>query len=644
MSSRSNPTTREDEDSDEPLFDPEAEWGGSGSTRNRDSTRVHERRWWRKPHPYLLLVISSGQALSVGLVIAPKGDLGNQILCLSYPPPPLELDSTAPLSSSSFSVSSPQLDNDDDDAFTPYLALRSPQHLDTHASISNDTVELGGVLLDKVRCRTDPTVQSKLALFSTVVSILGGGLASLTTGWWGTRSDRVGRTTVMGYAMGGLIFSDIVFLVVARWPGIFSFWLLVLGPVVDGLLGGAPTLGAVNMAYISDSTPDGSRAGIFSLFMGLMMLGIGIGPVLGTWFITLNSNNILSVFYLSTLLHISMLVLVFLLPESLSSETRSALIQAQDRLAAQEEARDEAERVWEREESRPHPRSGGGAGGLEEMLRRLVGRKGWGVVRRTARSSVQFLSPLKVFLPSAREETTWTGGRSWNLTYLAAAQGAILLMMGSYPFYFQYIQLQFAWGFEKIGPLLTLSGGIRAIHLLVVLPAIIRIYKPKPALKVLDDDDAPSHDPGESRFDLKIIKVSLLIDIISYIGILASQSSAQFVIASTLATLGGGAGPAISSIGLELAGSTNAGKFFSAMAVLQSVGSVIGLALYGTIYTLTTSFFPKTIFLLSLTIISFSLFSFSQIQLARPPPSSLEEQSFLLAESDDGRLGGGDRF
>lgn len=34
----------------------------------------------------------------------------------------------------------------------------------------------------------------------------------------------------------------------------------------------------------------------------------------------------------------------------------------------------------------------------------------------------------------------------------------------------RYIQLQFAWGFEKIGPLLTLSGGVRAFHLLVVLP------------------------------------------------------------------------------------------------------------------------------------------------------------------------------
>lgn len=62
--------------------------------------------------------------------------------------------------------------------------------------------------------------------------------------------------------------------------------------------------------------------------------------------------------------------------------------------------------------------------------------------------------------------------------------------------------------------------------------------------------------------------------------------------------------------------------------------------IYGTIYTLTTSFFPKAIFILSLTIISFSLFSFSQIRLARPSPT-LEEQSFLLAESEDGRLGAG---
>lgn len=219
-----------------------------------------------------------------------------------------------------------------------------------------------------------------------------------------------------------------------------------------------------------------------------------------------------------------------------------------------------------------------------------------------------------------------------------------------------------------MGPLLSLSGGIRAIYLLFVLPgqsspsrpflrssprpllansqllpspafplratltAIIRTFKPRSL-----NSPSASTDPSDSKFDLLIVKASLMIDIVSFFGILASQSPTQYVVASTLATLGGGAGPAvsclsawrscradslvpsladsyppshplptlnkkISSISLELAGSTNAGKLFSGplyplphllylpfispadsipssslgMAVLQSIASVVG--------------------------------------------------------------------
>lgn len=67
-----------------------------------------------------------------------------------------------------------------------------------------------------------------------------------------------------------LALRDIIFLITAKFPtrvpGGYRF--LLIGPLFDGLLGGMPTMGATNNAYIADCTPDGTRAQIYSRFAG----------------------------------------------------------------------------------------------------------------------------------------------------------------------------------------------------------------------------------------------------------------------------------------------------------------------------------------------------------------------------------------
>jgi MFS family permease len=43
-------------------------------------------------------------------------------------------------------------------------------------------------------------------------------------------------------------------------------------------------------AYISDVTPDGSRASVFARLGGVMMVGFACGPVLGSIIITHTGN------------------------------------------------------------------------------------------------------------------------------------------------------------------------------------------------------------------------------------------------------------------------------------------------------------------------------------------------------------------
>lgn len=182
------------------------------------------------------------------------------------------------------------------------------------------------------------------------------------------------------------------------------------------------------------------------------------------------------------------------------------------------------------------------------------------------------------------------------------------------------MQFTFGWGAEQLGPYLTVLGGLRGVQLLVILPSqsrlrhrpselhahpspfalspvIVRLLKPKtpkvkpPRDRSTDDlasapdaDHAPSaankrtKTLSDSLFDLKIVQVSLLIDIIGYVGIIFSQTAGQFMLATCLTPFGAGAGPAINSMALALLPSTKiAGRLFGGMAVLQAcVSSVAG--------------------------------------------------------------------
>lgn len=65
---------------------------------------------------------------------------------------------------------------------------------------------------------------------------------------------------------------------------------LLVGPAIDGMLGGFSLMSATVHAYISDVTPDGSRATVFARLGGVMMTGLALGPVLGSTLIKATDN------------------------------------------------------------------------------------------------------------------------------------------------------------------------------------------------------------------------------------------------------------------------------------------------------------------------------------------------------------------
>jgi MFS family permease len=91
----------------------------------------------------------------------------------------------------------------------------------------------------------------------------------------------------------GLMLNDACFLYFSSHPWLLmrsKMYVLLVGPVLDGLLGGLSTVTATIHAYVSDVTPPGSRATVFSQVGGSLMLGLLFGPATSSAVVYLSDN------------------------------------------------------------------------------------------------------------------------------------------------------------------------------------------------------------------------------------------------------------------------------------------------------------------------------------------------------------------
>lgn len=191
--------------------------------------------------------------------------------------------------------------------------------------------------------------------------------------------------------------------------------------------------------------------------MGILFVGIAIGPTIGGLLIS-KTGDLLSVYYLAASIHFLYLVsMLFIVPESLSKEEM-----ANNREAHAEEVKREMEKY------------------------RMRGSGFWYSFWVTTRRAFFFLKPLTVFLPKQR--TGRQKGKNWNLTFLMISYSFVAMILvrasapirrtslkpncvqGSYQTKFQYASYTFGWTSQQLGYWLSTAGVLRATHLVIILP------------------------------------------------------------------------------------------------------------------------------------------------------------------------------
>ncbi|TDL24842.1 MFS general substrate transporter [Rickenella mellea] len=609
-----------------------------------------ERPWYKRPSAVWLLCLMPFTAIAMASTIAPRVELYTRLACREHKP---EYSAGRGPSSSNYLTTNGYPHGIHVDAniserasqisTLPYMSLAAlgsfpiatqPFYRDmpedpTHNQTSADKER------ERQLCASDPEVQAHVAKLMASMATVSGILTCLTTAWWGSLSDRHGRMRVVGISVFGTILADLNLIFVSwfstKLPG--GYWFLIVGPTIEGILGGTASSIAAMHAYVADCTEPSARSRIFSMSLGLMFTGFAIGPTFGGFLIHV-TETVLSVFYFATFAHVLFAFVVWVvIPESLSR--RSMQESRQRRVAELAEALD-AERA---------EAEAGRSTGICLLMRfkRLFG----------------FLSPLTVFAPKSLDKDNAPGKRrakDWSLTFLVLSLGFNILIMSSYSYKFQYAAATFGWSSEVMSYWLSLIGVSRALYLAIILPITIKLFMAarKPAIQLPIEpaeplhpsqsaaaQDTPAPDAAQSQptkaqttpakktphsptFDLNLARFSLVIEVVCYTLIPLGPSPLTFTVFSMLASFSGGFNPAAQSLALVLfarSGETETGRLFGALSVVQAMcQQILGPAIFGLTYMKTVATYPKTIFFLSASCATVSLLFISLVRLPKDSP------------------------
>lgn len=574
--------------------------------------------WWKRPSPYWLIFVTPLSSIGFSAVIGPRVEMYTVLACRVHAPG-LELQYET---NGMLHLAQPYSMSSMNTTRTPHASLNLDDSSALNVSaqpaslyIPADTGLQQSHVPDRDQCASDPVVQAAVAQLSAVLNTTMGILSCLTTAWWGSLADRFGRTSVMGISMLGLLANDLIFIVttffVERLPG--GYWFLILGFALDGMAGGMSTGIAASHAYLADSTHLSERSGMFSLALGTMFIGVGLGPVIGGILIRATGST-LSTFYLAATAHALHAAFMFMIiPES------------------QTKAR---------------------AFGVQKRRQASLERRNDGTLRPASvlKSAMWFFSPLAVLLPeriSVDGNPLKRSKRDWSLCFIAASYGFTMSLLGLVTYVLQYVAGNFKWSPETVSYYVAFTGAVRALFLAVILPIVIKLLKPAPVQlptapneplhnlssqthpKKQNITKSPSYSP---KFDLNLARISVVLDIVAFVTMIFASNGLVFAFGTILQSMGTGYSPAVQAFALDVysrrGGKGEAGKLFGAISVVQALGSqILGPALYGFVYYKTVATFPRAIFVLTVVLLTISLVL---LALVHPPTSEDDAESTIV--------------
>ncbi|KAJ6007582.1 hypothetical protein N7540_011558 [Penicillium herquei] len=412
---------------------------------------------------------------------------------------------------------------------------------------------------DNPQCQI-PEVQAKVARFQLFMNLITGTVAALISPRLGRLSDQYGRTKILALCGFGAACNELISCIVGTWPDRVSVNLLFLGSLMDGLAGSITGAQVLLHSYATDCTTPDRRSVAFGYFHGVLFFGVAAGPS-GAAYIIYKMGTSLIVFYAGATLHLLFsLAVLFVVPESLSKESQLAA-RARDRL----KTTDADEPAW----------------------------LSWQTI-----NPMNLITPLAILFPPVGRPSALfpnpkgaTSALRRNILMLALIDMVVFgVAMGVVQVIVIYARLILGWGDVQMSLFAGIINGIRAINLFVLYPIINRFFR--------TPIESEGKIVGCDRLDVVIIRVSVFLDTIGFIGYSLSTTGPQWLLSAMGACFGGMGPPTLQSAMTKHVYPDQVGQLLGVTGLLHALARIVAPTSLNLIYSVTVGTFPQAVFVI----------------------------------------------
>lgn len=409
---------------------------------------------------------------------------------------------------------------------------------------------------DSTQCRV-PAISALATNFTLYISLITGILAAVATPKLGALSDRYGRKVILAVITCGGLLNEIVTIIAATLPDSVNYHWLLLGACLDGMAGSLIASTALMHSYASDCTPPAQRAIVFGYFHVCMFGGVALGPLVAG-LIVKTTGNMLTMFYLAFLGHlIYALFVIFLVPESLSRK-RQLAVREKDRITRENTQHDTS--IWSK------------------------------------LKVANFLAPLKIIWPTGPGTSSHL---RINLVLLSVVDTVLTgVAMGAVTVMLYYSKLQFGWGGFESNMFVAFSNVFRVGALLTVLPCLNYFIRTRYKNRMRRESGVEVEDKqsGSDQLDLYIIRGSLLLELVGFVGFAVVRSGGLFFASGIITSLGGIGSPTLQSALTKHVPHDCVGQLLGATGLLHALARIICPTVFSLMYAATVNSFRQTVF------------------------------------------------
>jgi hypothetical protein len=178
-----------------------------------------------------------------------------------------------------------------------------------------------------------------------------------------------------------------------------------------------------------------------------------------------------------------------------------------------------------------------------------------------------------------------------NLVLLASIDTAIFgVAMGTMSIIVIYAEYMFGWGNFESSIFVSITSSVRVIVLLVILPVVTRTVRGphKPGRHV---------NTGSDMLDIIIIRVSILFDLVGYVGYSTVRTGPLLILSAAVAAVGCMASPTLQSSLTKHVPPDRTGQLLGASGLLHALARVIAPTVFNLIYSSTVGSTPQAVFM-----------------------------------------------